>query len=236
MARIVEVHGNIFNTTSQVIVNTVNCEGVMGRGIALEFKNRFPEMFEKYKEFCDQKLMKPGVLQLYKKSTPWILNFPTKNYWKFPSKMDYIEKGLRKFAETYDERGITSIAFPKLGTESGGMEWKDVKTVMYGYLEGLSSLEVEIYHYDPSAVDNLFNRFSEVTARFRSRDFVEIIGLRSTEAKKLEQALQSNSLRNMMDLQKIRGFGDSSIEKVYAFLKRTDLRIITSLEKDPELF
>lgn len=236
MARIVEVYGNIFNTTSQVIVNTVNCEGVMGRGIALEFKNRFPEMFEKYKEFCDQKLMKPGVLQLYKKSTPWILNFPTKIFWKFPSKIDYIEKGLRKFVETYEEREITSIAFPKLGTESGGMEWKEVKKVMYEYLESLPGLEVEIYHYDSSAVDNLFNRFSEITARFRPKDFVEIIGLRSTEAKKLEQAILSKSLKNMMDLQNIKGFGDSSIEKVYTFLKKSDQRIITSLEKDPELF
>ncbi len=236
MARIIEVYGNIFNTTSQVIVNTVNCEGVMGRGIALEFKNRFPEMFDKYKEFCEQKLLKPGVLQLYKKSSPWILNFPTKNYWKFPSKMDYVEKGLRKFAATYQQKEITSIAFPKLGTESGGLEWVDVKSLMYKYLENLKGLEVEIYHYDPNAVDNLYNRFVELTSRFQSKDFVNMVGLRSTEAKKLEQAMQSNAVHNMMDLQKIKGFGDSSIEKVYAFLKKTDQRIITSLERQPELF
>lgn len=236
MARIVEVPGNIFNTTAQVIVNTVNCEGVMGRGIALEFKNRFPDMYEKYKEFCDQKLMKPGVLQLYKKSTPWILNFPTKNYWKFPSKIEYLEKGLQKFAATYQQKEIISVAFPKLGTESGGLDWVDVKEIMYRYLDNLQGLDVEIYHYDPNATDNLFNRFAEITARFKSKDYVELMGLRSVEAKKLESALQNNSLRTMMDLQNIRGFGDSSIEKVYTFLERNDRRIVTDSEKNPELF
>ncbi|MFZ1323089.1 MAG: macro domain-containing protein [Ignavibacteria bacterium] len=75
MAKMIEIYGNLFKSKAQTLVNTVNCYVVMGKGIALEFKKRFPEMFEVYKEYCDKKLIRPGVLQLFKKSTPWILNF-----------------------------------------------------------------------------------------------------------------------------------------------------------------
>ena len=83
-----EIKGNIFNSKCQALVNTVNCVGVMGKGIALECKLRFPGMFEKYKEFCDTKKIRPGILQLWKNSKPWVLNFPTKMHWKDPSKIE----------------------------------------------------------------------------------------------------------------------------------------------------
>ena len=85
-----KIKGNIFNTRCQTLVNTVNCIGVMGKGIALECKLRFPDMFKKYKEFCEKELMKPGSLQLCNNSKPWILNFPTKVHWKDPSKIEYL--------------------------------------------------------------------------------------------------------------------------------------------------
>ena len=98
-----KIKGNIFNTSCQVLVNTVNCFGVMGKGIALECKFRFPGMFEKYKEFCEKKLIKPGSLQLWNSSKPWVLNFPTKMHWKDPSKIEYLEKGLDKFKNEYSK-------------------------------------------------------------------------------------------------------------------------------------
>lgn len=101
MSNILELEGDLFQSEAQTLVNTVNCYGVMGKGIALEFKKRFPEMFKIYVEQCEKKLIKPGILYLYKKTTPWILNFPTKNHWRYPSKLDYIKLGLEKFAETY---------------------------------------------------------------------------------------------------------------------------------------
>lgn len=149
MAKIIEINGDLFESKAQALVNTVNCYGVMGKGIALEFKKKFPEMFEVYKEYCDKKLIKPGVLQLYKKSSPWILNFPTKDHWRSPSKLEYIESGLIKFSNEYKSKGIKSIAFPKLGTQNGGLDWEDVKILMYNYLSELEDLEVEIYHYLP---------------------------------------------------------------------------------------
>ena len=88
-----KIKGNIFNSSAQVLVNTVNCVGVMGRGIALECKLRFPEMYKNYKKFCDQKKIQPGILQIWKDSSPWILNFPTKSDWRDPSKFEYLEKG-----------------------------------------------------------------------------------------------------------------------------------------------
>ena len=78
------ITGNIWNSKAQTIVNTVNCEGVMGAGIALECRLRFPEMFNKYKEVCEKGLLKPGLLLLYKSDERWILNFPTKTSWKLP--------------------------------------------------------------------------------------------------------------------------------------------------------
>ena len=80
----------------QTIVNTINCVGVMGKGIALVFKLRYPEMFDKYQELCKSKMIGIGKLWLYKtsESPQWVLNFPTKFHWKYPSKMEYIEKGL----------------------------------------------------------------------------------------------------------------------------------------------
>ena len=136
--------GDLFNSEAQTLVNTVNCVGVMGKGIALEFKKRYPDMFKSYKSICDKKLLRPGTLQLYKKSDQWILNFPTKDHWRNKSKMQWLEDGLSKFRETYKEKGISSIAFPKLGCSNGGLKWEEVKPLMEKYLTDLD-IKIEIY-------------------------------------------------------------------------------------------
>jgi O-acetyl-ADP-ribose deacetylase (regulator of RNase III) len=144
---IIYKNGNLFDSNAQTIVNTVNCVGVMGKGIALTFKNKYPNMFNSYKTICDKQLLSPGKLLLYTKETPWILNFPTKNHWKNPSKIEYIEEGLRKFVEIYKEKGITSIAFPLLGCANGGLNWEEqVKPIMEQYLSNLD-ISVEIWIY-----------------------------------------------------------------------------------------
>ena len=94
---IIEKTGNIFTTKCQTIVNTVNCVGVMGAGIAFEFKLREETMFKKYKQLCDAKQLNIGTLWIYKSDNNNILNFPTKYDWKLPSKQEYLEKGLQKF-------------------------------------------------------------------------------------------------------------------------------------------
>lgn len=137
---------NIFDTQCQTIVNTVNCVGVMGKGIALEMKNRYPDMFEKYKTFCDNKLIDIGKLWLYKNpDDKWILNFPTKTHWRYQSEYDYIEKGMQKFIETYKDKNIKSIAFPMLGCSNGGLDVNVVLEIMMCYLSKCDDLIVEIY-------------------------------------------------------------------------------------------
>lgn len=138
------VEGNIFDSPAQVIVNTVNTVGVMGKGIALEFKNRYPQMFEKYKIACEKRLLTIGKLMLISAPDHMLLLFPTKENWRFPSKLSYIEQGLKRFCDNYAQRGITSIAFPKLGCGNGDLDWNDVRPLMEKYLK---NLPIDIYIY-----------------------------------------------------------------------------------------
>lgn len=131
--------GTVFNAPVKTLVNTVNCSGVMGAGIALEFKLRFPEMFDDYVKKCESKQIKIGVLHIYKYSEKlWIMNFPTKIHWRFPSKLEWIEQGLKYFAENYEKVNIESIAFPKLGTYNGGLDWNEVRLLMERYLKDVN--------------------------------------------------------------------------------------------------
>ena len=138
------IEGDIFKSPAQVIVNTVNTVGVMGKGIALEFKKRYPDMFQAYRDICDRKKLKTGSLMLYYEPDHWVLLFPTKENWRNPSRMEYIEAGLAKFCRTYAEKGITSVAFPKLGCGNGELNWSEVQPVMEKYLR---DLPIDIYIY-----------------------------------------------------------------------------------------
>jgi O-acetyl-ADP-ribose deacetylase (regulator of RNase III) len=140
--------GDLFSSDCQTLVNTVNCEGFMGKGIALEFKNRYPVMFKSYKTICKNKLLRPGLLQLWKSKEHWVLNFPTKDKWKNKSETSFIEAGLLKFVDVYKEKEITSIAFPLLGCSNGGLDFeRDVKPLMEDYLGHLDIL-IEIWERD----------------------------------------------------------------------------------------
>jgi O-acetyl-ADP-ribose deacetylase (regulator of RNase III) len=134
----------VFDPPVQTIVNTVNCVGVMGKGLALEVKKRFPVVYLKYRRACERGTLDIGKLQLVKTPATWILNFPTKRHWRFPSKLADIEAGLKKFASTYKRRGITSVAFPPLGCGAGGLKWEDVKPVMEKHLGGLRGIDIYV--------------------------------------------------------------------------------------------
>ncbi|MBT4068760.1 MAG: macro domain-containing protein [Candidatus Marinimicrobia bacterium] len=234
MAKIIEIHGNIFESSCQTIVNTVNCVGIMGRGIAMEFKNRFPEMYSTYAQICENRQLQPGLLQIWKKSNPWILNFPTKNHWKHPSKLEYVEQGLIKFTETYMEKGVSSIAFPQLGTSLGGLNWEMVRERMFLHLEPLPNLDVEIYHFDPNAVDSLFDKLYQKIHRFETRDYKNFLHIKSKQASTIQSALQENELRSMMDFQKLKGVGEKTIEGLYDFARsERRMRLTTESEIQP---
>lgn len=138
------IEGDIFESPAQVIVNTVNTVGVMGKGLALAFKKRYPDMFERYKQACDNDSLTIGKLMLFYEADHWLLLFPTKKHWRNPSKLEYIEAGLAKFVSSYAVKSITSVAFPRLGCGNGGLNWEEVRPLMERYL---SPLPIDIYIY-----------------------------------------------------------------------------------------
>lgn len=139
------VTGNLFESPAQVLVNTVNTVGVMGKGVALQFKRLFPHMFDEYRALCERGKLRVGRLWLYKTPNKWILNFPTKEHWRNPSRVEYIESGLETFVRSYTSMGIHSIAFPPLGCGNGQLDFDtQVRPVMEAYLRNLP-IEVFIY-------------------------------------------------------------------------------------------
>lgn len=137
--------GNIFESQMDVLVNTVNCVGVMGKGIAKTFKSNYPKMFDEYKTLCDKKIITTGKLYPYVENEKVkVINFPTKQHWRSPSKLEYIISGLDWFVENYKGLGIKSIVFPPLGCGNGGLEWDVVGPLMYQTLKDLP-IDIEIY-------------------------------------------------------------------------------------------
>lgn len=138
------VSGDLLCSHAQTYVNTVNTVGVMGKGLALQFKNKYPEMFEVYQKVCKEHLLDVGKLYLWKGDEKWVLMFPTKKHWRDMSKIEFIESGLKKFIDNYQRIGIQSIAFPKLGCGLGGLEWEMVQPLMEKYLKHLP-IDVFVY-------------------------------------------------------------------------------------------
>ena len=138
------IKGNIFDSKCAVLVNPVNCVGVMGKGLALEFKKRYSAMFQTYKNVCYTRELLPGRPMFVHGSNKSIILFPTKYHWKERSRIIYIRDGLEAIANGYKLFNIKSIAFPKLGCGLGGLDWKEVKPLMEQYLSKLD-IDVEIY-------------------------------------------------------------------------------------------
>lgn len=148
MANIEIRTGDIFKADADAIVNTVNCVGIMGRGIALQFKNAYPANFKAYKAACDAKQVQPGRMFVFEtgKFTPrFIINFPTKRHWKGKSRIEDIEAGLVALAQEISDRGIKSVAIPPLGAGLGGLEWDDVLRRIKAALQDIAGVDVIIY-------------------------------------------------------------------------------------------
>lgn len=143
--------GNIITSSAEALVNTVNTVGVMGKGVALQFKEEFPKNLLKYKEACNSGELTPGELLITRElnsngEEKIIINFPTKLHWRNPSKYEYITKGLKKLTKAISEHNIKSIAIPPLGCGNGGLDWNIVKGMIE---EALIDVECEIYIYEP---------------------------------------------------------------------------------------
>lgn len=204
----------IFNLNTQTIVNTVNCVGVMGAGIALECKLRFPEMYADYVRRCRRKEIQIGKVSLYKDChKPYILNFPTKNHWKYPSELAWIEAGLKDFVAKYQEWGITSIAFPRLGCDRGGLHWSQVRVLMEEYLSNQPNLQVYI------CLDN------ETTAQGVEKQMLELLNDRQLWEEKLNLSLRvvdnitkALPLQRFRNLKNISGIGKETYQELFKLL------------------
>lgn len=152
---------SLFDSPAQTLVNTVNTVGVMGKGIAKEFKSLYPAMFAEYRKLCMASELSVGRLQLWRSEDRWVLNFPTKTTWKQPSKLAYIEQGLETFVNSYKEMGVSSIAFPPLGCGNGNLDWKVVKPLMEEYLQPLT---INVYIHDRQVAVDFVPEHSSVAS------------------------------------------------------------------------
>ncbi len=142
-------NGNMLAANVQALVNTVNTEGVMGKGIALHFKERFPENYAAYRAACKNGIMHVGAMFVTEVSEldgpKWIINFPTKSSWRKPSELSYIRDGLAALVQVIEQLNIRSIALPPLGCGNGGLDWKTVKPIIAEALGNLRGIEVTVY-------------------------------------------------------------------------------------------
>ncbi|SDM10995.1 O-acetyl-ADP-ribose deacetylase (regulator of RNase III), contains Macro domain [Catalinimonas alkaloidigena] len=143
--------GNLLESKAEALVNTVNTVGVMGKGIALQFKEQYPHNFKVYKRACEQKELTVGQLLIVEEETlngrRSIINFPTKAHWKGKSKYEYIESGLQALTAEIKARGFQSVALPPLGCGNGGLEWPRVKALIEQYLHDSPA---DIWVYEPN--------------------------------------------------------------------------------------
>jgi O-acetyl-ADP-ribose deacetylase (regulator of RNase III) len=135
--------GDLFSSGAQTLGHGVNCRGRMGRGIATEFKARFPAMFKEYRRRCHSGELQPGEVYLEKGTTPWVLNLATQAT-TGGARLEYIEQCACWVADHHEREGIVNLALPRLGSGLGGLEWSDVEGVLEQYLGGIS-LPVTVY-------------------------------------------------------------------------------------------
>jgi O-acetyl-ADP-ribose deacetylase (regulator of RNase III) len=141
------VDGDLFAIGADILVNAVNCRGVMGAGIALTFKDRYPAMFRAYKIACDAGRVAPGRLDIWKRDGEWIVNLPTKRHWRDRSKYDDVAAGLVALRAYLAGQGRVKVALPALGCGRGGLDWTTVSAMIR---EHLSALEADIVVFGPS--------------------------------------------------------------------------------------
>ena len=158
--------GDIFKEDVAALVNSVNCVGIMGRGIALQFKTAFPENFKAYAEACKRDEVQPGrmfVFETGQLTNPrYIINFPTKRHWRGKSRIEDIEAGLHSLVQEISERSIRSIAFPPLGSGLGGLEWSSVRPLIDAAFGDLENLSTVVFEPGGGPADERANRSSAV--------------------------------------------------------------------------
>lgn len=171
--------GNIFDAQAEALVNTVNCVGIMGRGIALQFKNMFPDNFKAYAAACVRGAVEPGRMFVFdtgELTLPrYIMNFPTKRHWRGKSRIEDIESGLVALVAEIRTRDIRSIAIPPLGSGLGGLDWAQVKPLIASALADLNDVDIVVFEPNGTQADGRANRSTKVPALTKGR--AALVGL-----------------------------------------------------------
>ncbi|WP_415907765.1 macro domain-containing protein [Oleiharenicola sp. Vm1] len=207
--------GNLLDAPVEAVVNTVNTVGIMGKGIALMFKDRFPENFDAYEAACQAGEVKVGRMFVQAgvelEGPRWIINFPTKQHWRHPTKIEWIDAGLADLKAVIQAKGIRSIALPPLGCGNGGLDWADVRPRIEKALGDLAGVEVVVYEptakYQNVAKKNGVEKLTP--ARALIAELVRrywVLGIECTliETQKLawclERSIRRLGLRDVLDL------------------------------------
>lgn len=211
------ITGNILESDAQALVNTVNTDGVMGKGIALQFKKAYPNNYKLYVEACKNEKIGVGKLFVTKDSNlnsgeKIIINFPTKKSWRKPSEYTYIEQGLYDLINVISEHKIKSIAIPPLGAGNGGLEWEKVKKIIE---EKLSPLSTEVFVYEPTT---------------QIKEFLKQERVKLTDARALLLYVLYDLVRNGEYV------SEFSSEKICYFLQRFGAKKYFKLEFEPNFY
>lgn len=171
--------GDIFSEEAEALVNSVNCVGIMGRGIALQFKKAFPGNYKAYRARCKRNEMQPGRVFVFETGETvlprYIINFPTKRHWRGKSRIEDIEAGLASLTKEIRSYGIRSIAIPPLGSGLGGLDWPEVRTCLEAALKDFEDVKVVIFQSGGGPADDRANRSSNVPSMTAAR--AALVGL-----------------------------------------------------------
>lgn len=147
------VQGNLLEDSAEAYVNTVNTVGVMGKGIALQFKQAFPDVFKQYVKDCKKGIVQIGKMHIVPveglDNPKYVINFPTKKHWRNPSELSYIQEGLQDLVQVIQKNNIQSIALPPLGCGNGGLEWQVVRPLI---VEAFEAVDIDVHLYEPAGV------------------------------------------------------------------------------------
>lgn len=200
----------VFNTSADCIVNTINCVGFMGKGIALEFALRYPKLEELYVEACHKKQIHTGRVYFYEIDGQKIINFPTKFHFKYPSQIEWIEQGLQYFVDNYKSWGIKSVAFPLLGASNGGLNPQEVEEIMIKYL---STIDIVVYICHSKLLEG--KEFEMVNA-FNSTPVSEMKKHIRLTTKQVNALIQhQHKIKRFIDISKIDGIGIDTYKSLF---------------------
>jgi len=213
------VKKSVFNNNTEAIVNTINCEGFMGKGIALEFALRYPSLLNSYKEKCKNNEINIGKIFYYQTKNLLIVNFPTKDKFRFSSKYEWIEQGLTDFVNTYKYYNIKTISFPPLGCGCGNLNFNIVKGIMEKHLSKLNDLDIYIC-LDPKYAEGKELEMIKCFNNTTYNDFLYKIKIPKKQVNIL--LTHQNQINRFYELNTIDGIGNETYKKLYNYFYTFD--------------